>query len=439
MTEPIRFPVPVLLASVYLTGIVIGALLLKLPFASVSSVSWSDAFFTATSAVTVTGLGVIDMGRELTFFGQAILLILIQLGGLGLMTSAVILLSSLGLQIDIVQVSILRGEIGGTSFGGLLRLAWTVFRIVLVCEGLGFAILASGFVPLYGWPDGLWLALFHSISAFNNAGFSPLEAGLAEVGGRPVITLTMSVLFVIGGLGFAVLSDMLNRRGWSSYTLHTRMMLTGTAALVVLSLVVYASLEWNNPDTLGAIDSPWIRSSILWFEALTPRTAGFNIVDTADIHSATSLFVMFLMVIGAGSTSTAGGIKVTSAFVLVLATMAFFKTSGRMQAFGYSLGPDQGMKVMAVLSLSMTIIVVCLFFILATHDLDLHDALFEVVSAFGTVGLTRGVTGELNDFGRLLIAITMFLGRIGPLTLGFFLAAKTPPVVRYPEGSVYLG
>jgi len=300
--------------------------------------------------------------------------------------------------------------------------------------------MSTVFVPEFGWREGLWQAAFHSISAFNNAGFSLFPDSLMGYVDNPVIIFTISIQFMIGGLGFAVLSDVLLLRKWGRFSLHTRLMLTGTAALVCISCLVYGLLEWSNPETLGGLHSLQAKLQAIWFESVTPRTAGFNSMNTAGMHDSTALFTMVLMVIGAGSTSTAGGIKVTTAVVLLMATIAFFKNSGRMRAFGYSVGLGQGLKVMALLTVSLFVILIGLFILVGTHHhLDFLDAAFEVTSAFGTVGLSRGATGELNDIGRLVICTIMFLGRLGPLTLGFFLASKTPPRVKYPEGEVYLG
>jgi len=217
-------------------------------------------------------------------------------------------------------------------------------------------------------------------------------------------------------------------------------MLVGTLVLICGTCVIYGLLEWSNPETLGGLHSLQSKLQAIWFESVTPRTAGFNSMNTAGMHDSTTLFTMVLMVIGAGSTSTAGGIKVTTAVVLLMATIAFFKNSGRMRAFGYSVGLEQGLKVMALLTVSLFVILIGLFILVGTHHhINFLDAAFEVTSAFGTVGLSRGATGELNDIGRLVICTIMFLGRLGPLTLGFFLASKTPPRVKYPEGEVYLG
>lgn len=366
-------------------------------------------------------------------------MLLIQLGGMGLMTFAVIVLSSLGLQIGMTQRHYLREEMGLHSVGGLLDLVWIIFKVVFVCELLGVLIMSCVFVPEFGWSAGLWQALFHSISAFNNAGFSLFSDSLMGYVDNPLIIFTTSLQFIIGGLGFAVLSDILIFGKWNKFSLHTRLMLVGTVSLIVLSCLGYGLLEWNNPETLAGLPDTQSRMLAIWFEGVTPRTAGFNSMNTAGMNDSTTLMNMGLMVIGGGSTSTAGGIKVTTAVVLLLATIAFFKNSGQMKAFGYSVGLEQGLKVMALLTLSLFVILTGLFLLIATHDLDFLDAAFEVTSAFGTVGLSRGVTGELNDFGRLIICMIMFLGRLGPLTLGFLLASKSPPRVKYPQGQIFLG
>ncbi|RKQ71191.1 trk system potassium uptake protein TrkH [Litorimonas taeanensis] len=439
MRQCLNLPAPALMALLYLSWITVGALLLMLPVASTDGITWSDAFFTATSAVTVTGLVVVDTGTAFTTFGQGVLMLLIQLGGMGLMTFAVLVLSSLGMQIGLAQLQFLREEMGLASLGGLLNIVWVVFRVVLVCELIGMAIMAFVFVPEFGWREGLWLAAFHSISAFNNAGFSLFSNSLMEYVDSPLIIFTISVQFIVAGLGFAVLSDILVYGKWQKFSLHTRLMLVGTLSLILISCLGYGILEWNNPETLGSLASPGERMNAIWFEAVTPRTAGFNAMNTAAMQDSTTLMTMVLMVIGGGSTSTAGGIKVTTAVVLLLATIAFFRNSGRMKAFGYSVGLQQGLKVMALLTISLFVVLTGLFLIVATHEIDFLTAAFEVTSAFGTVGLSQGATGELNDFGRAIICLIMFLGRLGPLTLGFFLASKTKPRIQYPEGTIYLG
>ena len=434
-----KLPAPGLLALVYISWVILGAIGLKLPFATTTPITWSDALFTATSAVTVTGLAVVDTGTTFTMLGQGILMLLIQLGGMGLMTFAVLVLSSLGMQIGLTQRNYLREEMGLSSMGGLLELAVMIFKVVLLCELLGFALMAFVFVPEFGWQMGLWQSAFHSISAFNNAGFSLFSDSLMGYVDEPLIIFTISIQFIIGGIGFAVLSDIFHFGKWRKFSLHSRLMLVGTAVLICLSCLGYGFLEWNNPNTLAGLSSTQDKLQAAWFEGVTPRTAGFNSMDTSAMTEGTTLLTMVLMVIGGGSTSTAGGIKVTTAVVLILATIAFFRHAGRMKAFGYSIEPEQGLKVMALLTVSVFVIITGLFLIVTTHDIDFLVAAFEVTSAFGTVGLSQGATGDLDNFGRAIICTIMFLGRLGPLTLGFFLATKSPTRVKYPEGSIYLG
>ncbi|MDY6813781.1 MAG: TrkH family potassium uptake protein [Pseudomonadota bacterium] len=432
-------PPPLFLLLIYAALVAAGGALLKLPAATTAAISWSDALFTATSAVTVTGLVVIDTGSTLTLFGQSVVALLIQLGGLGLMTFATLVFASLGLPIGLGHRDYLREDLGQTSVAEVLSLALVIGRLVLLFELIGAAVLAGVFVPDLGWRDGLWSATFHTISAFNNAGFALYPDSLTRWSTDPVVNLVVPALFIIGGLGFGVLRDLSLRRAWAPLTLHSKLMLSGTAGLLLGAFVLIAVIEWSNPATLGQYAEAGDRLWVAWFQAATPRTAGFNTADYAGMHDSTTLLTMTLMAIGGGSTSTAGGIKVTTFVVLLLATYAFFRRRAAMTAFGRSIGFSDALKVMALVTISMMIILASSFVITLSHDGEFVDLLFEVVSAFGTVGLSRGATGELDPLGRIVIMGLMFVGRVGPLTLGFFLATTTPSNIRYPQSHVYLG
>lgn len=435
----LKLPPPLVLALLYAGMIAAGALLLKLPFAATGAPSWSDVLFTATSAVTVAGLAVVDTGSGFTLFGQAVVLVLIQLGGLGLMTFAALILSMLGLPIGFSHTVFLREDLNQTSMADLIRLVSVILRVVLICELVGVALLAFVFVPASGWGPGLWQAAFHAVSAFNNAGFSLFADSLSDWATHPLVNVTVPALFIVGGIGFSVLSELYRKRHWRNFSLHTKLMLTGTAALIVWSFVTFGTLEWNNPATLGQFPAVWQKLTVAWFQSVTPRTAGFNTVDTGALHDSTTLMFILLMVIGGGSTSTAGGIKVTTFIVLLLAVVAFFKRRQALRAFGRSLGIDEVLKVLALTMLSLLVIMVGLFLASLTHEGAFLDLAFEVTSAFGTVGLSRGETGQLDGLGRAVVIVTMFIGRVGPLTLGFFLATQVTPRIRYPAGRVYLG
>jgi trk system potassium uptake protein TrkH len=297
--------------------------------------------------------------------------------------------------------------------------------------------LAFVFVPEFGW-NGVWQAVFHSISAFNNAGFALQSDSLSQWVGNPVVNLVIPLLFILGGLGFIVVGDVYQKRKWRSLTLHSKLMLIGTVVLILWGTVMFALLEWTNPATLGPLDIG-DRLWASWFQGVTPRTAGFNTVDTAGMHDSTTLLTMTLMLVGGGSTSTAGGIKVTTLCVLLLATVAFFRRERTLHAFGRSLGLEEVMKVMALTTISMLLVLTGIFVISISHDGQFIDLAFEVTSAFGTVGLSRGTTTELDGFGRTIIIATMFIGRVGPLAIGFFLATRSTPRVKYPAGQIYLG
>ncbi|WP_295809439.1 TrkH family potassium uptake protein [uncultured Nitratireductor sp.] len=435
----VKIPAPAVLALLYLMLILPGALLLKLPLSTTHAINWPDAFFTATSAVTVTGLAVVDTGTAFSAFGQAVILVLIQLGGLGLMTFAALILSMLGLPIGMSHTAYLREDLNQTSVPDLLRLVKAILRIVLLCELAGALVLAFVFVPEFGWRSGAWHAVFHAVSAFNNAGFALFSDSLSRWAVNPLVNVTVPALLIVGGIGFSVLADLYAERRWRSLTLHTKLMLTGTAALLLWSMVTFATIEWNNPATLGAFPDASDKLVVSWFQAATTRTAGFNTTDIGALHDSTALMFMLLMVIGAGSTSTAGGIKVTTFIVLLLAVVAFFKRRSTLRAFGRSLGLEEILKVLALAMLSLLAVMTGLFVIMLSHDGEFLDLAFEVTSAFGTVGLSRGATGELDGLGRLVIVVMMLIGRVGPLTLGFFLATRVPPRVRYPAGHIYLG
>lgn len=434
-----RTPPPAVLASLYMMLIVIGGLALKLPLMTTAPLSLSDALFTSTSAVTVTGLAVFDIGQKLTFWGELVLVLLIQLGGLGLMTFAVLVLQALGVRLGATHHAYLREDLNQTSYSRLRSLLKTMVRVVLVAEVAGAMLLCLTFVPRHGLWEGIWQAIFHSVSAFNNAGFSTFSTGLTEYATDPIVNTVVPLLFIVGGIGYIVISDIVNRRVWFGWTLHTRLMIVGTAVLIITGVGLTALLEWNNPKTLAIHDSAAARLTVAWFQGVTTRTAGFNTTDIGGLHDSTSLLYMALMLIGGGSTSTAGGIKVTTFVVMLLAAYAFFRRQTQLHAFGRSIGFDEILKVMALIAITSVLVFSSVFIMMIAQDGHFLDISFEVVSGISNTGLSRNFTGELNEMGRIAIMVVMFLGRVGPLTLGFFLATRSTPRVRYPEGQVHLG
>lgn len=430
---------PAVLAVLYFLNVAFGAFLLWLPISHYDAVGVGEAIFTATSAVTVTGLVVVDTGAEFSLFGQIVIACLMQFGGLGLMVFAVVILSAFGIPIGMPHKVMLREDLNQATISNLGRLVRIIVTVSLGCEAVGAVLLAFVFVPELGWGMGLWHAIFHSISAFNNAGFALYPDSLSGWVGNPLMNITVTTMFILGGLGFIVVGDIYQHRKWRKLSLHSKLMIAGTLWLIVIGVVGFAVLEWDNPGTLAGLETTGDKLWASWFQGVTPRTAGFNTIDTAAMEDSTTLLTIMLMIVGGGSTSTAGGIKVTSLIVMLLATVAFFKRRPALHVFGRSLPLDQVLKVMALATISGLLMFASLFALTATQDIAFRDLAFEVASAFGTVGLSHGATAELNWAGRAVIIAVMFLGRVGPLTLGFFLAAKARPRVRYPSDKVFLG
>jgi trk system potassium uptake protein TrkH len=300
-------------------------------------------------------------------------------------------------------------------------------------------LLAVRFVPQFGWSKGLFCGLFYAISAFNNAGFSLFPDSLTRWATDPWINLVIAVLIIIGGLGFSVQDDLRSRRRGTYLSLHSRLTLVGTAVLLMLGFAGFAILEWHNPKTLGLHASVVDRLLISFFQSVTTRTAGFNTIDIASLNDSTTLMTLGLMFIGGGSTSSAGGIKVSSFMVLVIVTWAFLRRSSTPGAFGRTIPPADVLKVFALTSISSSTVVLGTFALTVVQPQPFLDLLFETVSSLATVGLSRGISGELTDSGRIIVTVMMFIGRVGPLTLGLTLARNTPKSLRFPEGRVYLG
>ncbi|MCO6441938.1 MAG: Ktr system potassium transporter B [Nitrococcus mobilis] len=430
---------PVVLTLGFLGLILLGAVLLKLPAASRHSIGWLEALFTSTSAVTVTGLTVVETGTAFTRFGEIVLLGLIQLGGLGFMTFAVLVMRLLGQRLRLSHQVLLRDDLNQTALGDLMRLVRIVIVVVLIFEGLGTLLLAGVWVPRYGWAEGFFQALFHAVSAFNNAGFTLFAGNLSQWVGHPLVNIVVSLLFIVGGLGFSVLSELHQQWRFRRLSLHSKLMLVGTVGLNVGAFGAFAMLEWRNPGTLGGLDTFGERLWAAWFQAATPRTAGFNTLDIGELRESTAFVMIGLMFIGGGSTSTAGGVKVTTFMILLLATGAYLRHRPVPNAFGRSVSSEDVLKVLALTFISLVVVATGTFVLSVSQQLAFLDLAFEAVSAFSTAGLTRDVTTRLDGFGELVVMLLMFIGRMGPLTFGFLLATSHTDRYRYPPQTIYLG
>lgn len=429
---------PAILAVGFLCLITLGCILLKLPACTIEPITWIQAAFTATSAVTVTGLSIVDTANY-TRLGQVIIAILIQFGGLGFMTFAVFAFISLQRRLNIVGQKIAREAFAETSFGDISTTAKSVITIALSVELIGFIALSIAFLKEMPASEAIYAGFFYTVSAFNNAGFALTSDNLMPYADNKSINIIITSLIIIGGLGFIVVKDIIDNRSWRKISVNTKVVVTTTVALNFVAFVLFWLLEHNNPNTLGHL-SLSNQLTAAWFQAITPRTAGFNTIPIEQLTDASTLLTMFLMFIGGGSLSTASGIKVGTFVILILTTWAFLRQRDHVIVFKRRIPDRLVRKSLALISITMMLILISVFVLSvveADHPLD--DVLFEVVSALSTVGLTRGLTTKLSSTGEIVIMFMMFAGRVGPLTLAYLIAMPKTSRVHYPETNVLVG
>jgi trk system potassium uptake protein TrkH len=426
--------------------IFLGATLLNMPMSSADgrSIGFIDALFTSASAVCVTGLVVVDTSVYWSIFGKTVILLLIQVGGLGIMTMATLIAFMLGKRITLKDRLLMQEEMNSATLQGIVLLTKRVLILTLFIEFFGGLILSFFFIKDFGLLTGIWFAVFHSVSAFCNAGFDLFGDSLVRYVNHPGVSLTIMFLFVIGGVGFYVIMDIIQKKKFKNYMLHTKMVILITISLIIFGFFAVFILEYNNPDTLGSLPfSGKILSSL--FLSTTPRTAGFNTIDTASITLPTTFLIIVLMFIGGSPGSTAGGVKTTTVGIIFIAISRLVMGYEDAEIFSRRIPIRLILRAVAVVGIAMLIILTATLVLLITEKsmgFSFIDILFEVASAFGTVGLSRGVTSELTVGGRVLITIVMFVGRLGPLTLAFGIAQrehKNKGYYRYPEGKILVG
>ncbi|MBQ6721721.1 MAG: Trk family potassium uptake protein [Clostridia bacterium] len=437
-----------ILALGFLAVILLGTVLLALPAASRSGkgIGLFDSLFTATSAVCVTGLVAVDTGTTFSVFGQIVLLVLIQVGGLGFMVFATMIMVALGRKISIRGRMLIRESMNGASLSDLSRLTWLYLLLALAIETVGTVFLSIRLVPLLGWKHGIWMALFHSVSAFCNAGFDLFGnyASLTAFSGDPLVLLTVAVLIILGGLGFAVILETLrNRQGFRSLTLHTRIVLLTTLGLVLTGTVFYWLAERSNAETLAGFGEG---EKILnaFFQSVTMRTAGFNSFDLSRFRDGSKLFSSVLMMIGASPASTGGGIKTTTFAALVLLMLSVVRGENEVNVARRRLSTDIARRALAVAVLFLTTLVTGTLIIsfIENGRFPLADILFEASSAMGTVGVFAIGTPNLHPASRAVLLPMMFLGRVGPLTLAFAVAkrqGRIKTLSKHPEERIMIG
>ncbi len=445
-------PAQVIVLS-FLFLIIVGGFLLALPQATKSgeSVGLINSFFTSTSATCVTGLVVGDTGSTYSAFGQVVIMLLIQLGGLGIMTITAFVYFLIGRRITLKERLIISQSINEEHLPTVRTTVQRIFVTTFICEFMGALLLATRFIPMYGTVQGIYYSIFHSISAFCNAGFDVFGNGnsLMPFVNDPVVNITIMSLIILGGLGFIVIIDLYQRlrKRRQRLSMQSRVVLYMTGGLILVGAIVYFLLEGSNPKTLGDPDLP-VGSKVMGaiFQSITPRTAGFNTIDQANLSSISKFFTMILMFIGASPAGTGGGIKTTTLAIIILFLASVIRGKHDVNCGHRRI--ETGIVTRAItitfLSLTFTIVVAALVILFEQRgdSFTFEHALYEVISGFGTVGLSTGITPFLTVPSKLLIMVTMFVGRVGMLTLTFALAniaSKDRNAVRFPEEKIMVG
>lgn len=441
--RPRLSPPRVVLLS-FAAAILVGSLVLMLPgmTSDPASFRYIDALFTATSAVCVTGLVSVDTATVYTPLGKAVIAVLIQIGGLGIMTGATVLFVLTGRRIGLQRRLVVQETLGHVRLSGIVRLVLAVLTMTAAFESVGAAVLAAQFALRYDYPlaKAVGYGAFHAMSAFNNAGFALFSDNLEGFRTDWVVSLTVALLIIFGGLGFPVILEVVRRRGDSRHaSLQAKMVLSVTAGLLVFGTLGFLLVEWDGTAMAG-LTGPQ-RILVAFFQAVTPRTAGFNTVSMAAVDQATVFIMIFLMFVGASPESTGGGIKTTTFGVILASIWATARGKTDVEAFRRRIGQQQVFKALTVLSFSSAFVFAMTVLLLATgRSIGVTEGLFEVVSAFGTVGLSLGLTPALTTVGKVLVILTMYTGRVGPVTLGVALAARQRAGrVTLPEEQLPLG
>lgn len=432
----------VLLTYGFAALIIIGAILLTMPFSSKAGnfTSPLDALFTATSAVCVTGLGVFNTGAYWSTFGQAVIFVLFQIGGLGFIIGATILLLALGRRFGLREKLFITESVGTEKLGGVLGVVIGVAIFSLVAEGIGVIIFYFNWLADGNTDVSLWTAVFHAASAFTNCGFDIFNTpSLSSFQGDAVTLLTTAFLVILGGIGFVVATDIMRKRSFARFSLDSKIVLSVSAVLLIIGTLFYFIIEFSGPRTLGTLPVPQ-KILVSFVQAVVPRTAGFTAIDIGSLKQVSLFFTMFLMLIGGASGSVAGGIKVATLGILVITAVNLVRGRENIEVFGRQLTRQTVYRAMTLVifylgAVSLTVIVLSL-----TEAFPIEKVIFETFSAFSTVGLSTGITSELSAAGRIIITIAMFLGRLGPISLMAVIEHRKQPLdISYPQETIRLG
>jgi trk system potassium uptake protein len=434
----------------FLAVILLGTMMLMMPF-STSDGSWNNlivALFTSTSAVCVTGLSVVDPGTYFSFWGQFFIALLAQIGGLGYMTTTTFLILLIGRRFDLRQKVAIQQALDRPGMSGSTQIIRSIIATTMIFEITGILLLLPAFVPQYGWNQGLWLAIFHSVNAWNNAGFSLFKDNLIGYQNSGLVVFTISGLIIFGGIGYQVILDLYlwlrdrfsRKTSAIVFSLDFKVATSTTLILLVLGTIAFFCIEIRNPQTFGDLS---FTNKLLsaWFQSVTPRTAGFNTIDIGKMTDAGLFITIALMFIGASPGGTGGGMKTTTLRVLTSCTQAILQGKEEVLLYERKIAISLILKAVGVLVGSITTVIMATILISLTDPkLEFIQILFEVVSAFATVGLSTGITGTVSTGAKLILILTMYIGRVGVLLfMSALLGDPRPTRVHYPEENLLVG
>lgn len=429
---------PMVLALGFLGLIALGTLLFKMPFATRSPIGWFDAFFTATSAVTITGLTVIEPATVLSLWGQILLTVLVQIGGLGFVTFAVLAAITLGKRISLQQQVLALEAFNQTSVSRIKQTAFSVLKIAVTIQAIAIFLLSLWWGPRMGYKEAAYQAYFHVTMAFNNAGMSLYDHSLIDFVHDPISVFTLSIMIALGGLGFPVIMNILQKKRWTLLSPYTKAILIGTICLNIIGFLAIWGFEYNNSNTIAHLNA--LEQAVAsWFQIISSRTAGLITMEPSQMKDSSVLLIMVYMFIGGGSLSTASGIKLGTFIVLLAALFSYLRHRQEVVLMSRTVPPETVQK-----SLSLVLVTFALFFfgflaITIFDNLEFKSVMFEVMSAITTTGMSFGITGELSTPSQFILTILMFAGRLGPLTLVYTLATRRRSRIRYPEGHFQVG
>lgn len=427
----------------FLIAIIIGSILLYMPFSLQDGqrISFLTAVFTITSATCVTGLSLIDISKVLSFEGQIILLIFIQLGGLGVMTFSSLFFLLIGKKIGYKDRALIKEERNAENSGEIIDFVKKIIIIVFLIEGIGAFFLTLEFLKVFDFSKALYYGIFHSISAFCNAGFALFSNNLEGYQGSTLINMTVAYLIILGGIGFSVINSVLVavRRDVKRFTLTSKVAILVSMFLTFTGMVLFFLLEYKNPLTIGSLN--WIDKVLAsFFQSVTTRTAGFNTVPIASLKPATIFMFCILMFIGASPGSTGGGIKTTTIGVIIFYVIGVVQGKENINVFNRRISWDILNRALAILIISIMYVSVTIMAIMTIENMSFEKVAFEVISAFATVGLSMGITADLSVMSKILLIITMFIGRLGPMTFALALGEKkVKQNLRYPKENILVG